>query len=181
MLISRSSSGGATTTSPQGGWKNPALGAIFSHTLPRDNYVYPKPGANQSQPTPSPSPSPSPQPSSSNTGAIAGGVVGGVIALALIGLAIWFFTWRPKNRQNGRSGNWNKPELHGNEVHAEAKVGPRELEPNSRPAQLETKTDRAELDAYQYAMAMQGVQEPFEMDAGSRGQQDQSVELHQTA
>lgn len=150
---------------PKGGWNDSALADIFSHTLPRDTYVYPNTSSSKHS---SPKPSPTSQPSSNNTGAIAGGVVGGVVVLALIGLAIWFFTWRPRrqtDQQDGRSNVWNKPELHGQEVRAGSHLKPSELDPRGKPSQLETNTDRAELDAYQYAIAMQGVQSPVELEA----------------
>jgi hypothetical protein len=95
--------------------------------------------------------------------------VGGVVVLGIIGLAIWFFTWRPRRQQgdhDARSSNWNKPELPDSEMRRGSKLRPGELESRTLPAQLETKTDRAELDAYQYAIAMQGVQSPVEMEAG---------------
>lgn len=62
-----------------------------------------------------------------------------------------------------------KPELGGNEVSRGSKLLPGELDHNHPPVQLETKTDRAEMDAYQYAIAVQGVQSPVEMEAGYNG------------
>ncbi|KAI0246491.1 hypothetical protein BJV78DRAFT_1364809 [Lactifluus subvellereus] len=55
-------------------------------------------------PTPTPPTAPSPTPthsSSSNAGAIAGGAVGGVAAIAVAGLAIFF--WLPRKRLQGPS------------------------------------------------------------------------------
>ena len=105
------------------------------------------------------------------------------MVLGIIGLAIWFFTWRPRRQQgsqDARSRNWNKPELPDSEVRRGSKLRPGELESRTQPAQLETKTDRAELDAYQYAVAMQGVQSPLEMDAGHHhGEPDSQVDQRQ--
>ena len=173
-------------TQPKGGWKNSALGDIFSHTVPRDTYVYPN-TSSSNQTTPKSSSTPQPGDSggsgSSNTGAIAGGVVGGVVVLALIGLAIWFFIWRPRHRSGQPHegfGDYNKPELPGQDVRVKSQVRPGELEPRDAPAQLETNTDRAELDAYEYAKAMQGVQEPLELDAGvNPGQEERLTEQDQ--
>ena len=169
-IVGGDSKGGATINQPKAGWKNPDLGTIFSQTLPRDTYVYPSSSKNNS----APNPAPKPQGSSVSTGAIAGGVVGGAIALALICVAIWLCTRKRKQRRNGQGGsanNWTKPELGGHEIGRGSRAFPGELEPNRPPAQLETKTDRAELDAYQYAVAMQGVQSPVEMEAGFHGQE----------
>lgn len=46
----------------------------------------------------------------SNTGAIAGGVVGGVLALVVIAGAIWWFG-RRKNKLKRSSSEYRKPEL----------------------------------------------------------------------
>ncbi|KAH7035937.1 uncharacterized protein B0I36DRAFT_382547 [Microdochium trichocladiopsis] len=71
--------------------------------------------------TPSPTPTPAPVnngSSSTNTGAIAGGVVGGVAVLALVGLAVWLVRRRDKkrngnNNNNIDNGGHNAPSAYG--------------------------------------------------------------------
>ena len=70
------------------------------------------------------SPTASPEPHT-NTAAIAGGVVGGVLALAVLGLCLFFLRRRKRKRHDPDSQAnirptpsvraWSKPELHGKE------------------------------------------------------------------
>lgn len=84
-------------------WNDPALEAIFKTS--RSLKVKPSPTTTGSTASPtgaSPSTSTAAvadEKKSTNTGAIAGGVVGGVVALALIGLGVFF--WRRRQTQKG--------------------------------------------------------------------------------
>jgi hypothetical protein len=70
--------GGATAQDPVDGWTDPQLATVFNITR------------NWSTNTTA-TPTPTPEPKKTNVGAIAGGVVGGVVALALIAGLLFYF------------------------------------------------------------------------------------------
>ena len=104
---------------PTGGFQNSALNELFSNIVARDNATesgIPQSSSPSSGPTSSSSASSNPESAggrvhSTDVGAIAGGVVGGVLGLALIaGLVFFFFFLRrgrrlqQRQQQNGYLG-----------------------------------------------------------------------------
>ena len=98
-----SASGNATLTEPEGGWNFTALQDIFSLKAAKSNDA--RAGAS---PTPSLSATPplsTDKSSSSHTGAIAGGVVGGILGLAVLALLIYIASRRRRRQsQSTKSG-----------------------------------------------------------------------------
>ncbi|KAK7179770.1 hypothetical protein DPSP01_003245 [Paraphaeosphaeria sporulosa] len=95
-------SGGATASEPKQGWTEKGLGEVFR----KSRYTIPStwPTSNNSSGTRD-----STSPEKNNVGAIAGGVVGGVAALALLA-GLLFFRHRRRLQKESPS------ELHGNEI-----------------------------------------------------------------
>lgn len=97
---------------PQGGFNDSALSTIFKSTVPRFKSV-----ATTSSPTTNTTTGQSSLPSSSSTptGAIAGGVVGGLAALAILGGLLYVFCFRPRKGDRQQPGDtaqeWKKSEL----------------------------------------------------------------------
>ena len=114
---------------PPGGFNDSALTQIFQKTIPRIedsalNTTTPSSktnGTNGASGTggqsPASSPSSSSPASSTPVGAIAGGVVGGVAALAITGALLYVFYFRRRRREKQAAGaaaaanQWGKPEL----------------------------------------------------------------------
>jgi hypothetical protein len=102
-IIGGNGQGGATMKQPKGGFNDSALNNAFAQVAPR--YTLPSvsaasgnPGSNDgSQSNGSDDGS-----SKINTGAIAGGAVGGVAALAIIAALVFFFLRRRKRRETPR-------------------------------------------------------------------------------
>lgn len=163
LTISKSSSGGASVTSPDGGWKNQDLKTVFSYTRPRDTYVYTNTTASPKHNGSANGTSSKKQHKKSNhTGAIAGGVVGGVVGLSMLAIAFWYTKTRRSNSQGTVEGEADRPDWKKAELSSDP-LG--ELESTSRPAQLESKTDRAELDDQRRAVEVGEVKSPTELDA----------------
>ncbi len=102
-----SDNGGASTRTPQGGFNDSSLNEIFSqrvarHTAPA--VALPASATSNSQAASSSSSAASG--SSPSTGAIAGGVVGGIAAIAAIaGFAFWYLRRRRRGWNAGRAGD----------------------------------------------------------------------------
>jgi hypothetical protein len=79
-IIGGNGTGGATKSSPSAGFSTPELGLLFNGQVSTNSTDVPA----------KPSTSPAPASSKTNVGAIAGGVVGGILALAILGFFIWF-------------------------------------------------------------------------------------------
>ena len=146
---------------PRNGWNGTGLAEVFSHTVPRDTYIYPN-GSNTTSGSNSHQSGAS-KTSHSNTRAIAGGVVGGVAGLAIAGALAWLYLRRKRQRQGQEQDQVQLDKLKKvDELAARS-----ELPGGPGAAQLEVKTDRAELDeqrhASELAAAMQGVQSPAEL------------------
>lgn len=96
--------GGATLKQPSGGF-NESLASVFSTILPR--YTHNNLPQNSKNPSAI----------SSRTGAIAGGVIGGLAVLALLLTAILFYLRRVRKRRARQQGDipvipaWEKAEL----------------------------------------------------------------------
>ncbi|KAI9721738.1 MAG: hypothetical protein M1812_002073 [Candelaria pacifica] len=109
-VIGGDTHGGATLTTPQGGFNDSALTDIFSKRVARYTApasALPPPSTISNTPNSPNSPiissSPSSNSTSTPTGAIAGGVVGGVAAIAAVaGFAFWFLRSRRKRRSSVR-------------------------------------------------------------------------------
>ena len=184
-VIGGSPSGGASVIAPMNrGWRNnTALKEVFAHTVPRDTYVYPN-GSNTSPSeggTPSPTKTSTPK-SHTNTGAIVGGVIAGVVSLALIAGIPWYCVRRRRRlrqqQQPPAHSGLEKSELHGETLPAGTAHRASELG-SMEPAQLATKTDHAELDgahAAELAAAMQGVQSPVELEGEWDGRERREVD-----
>ena len=116
-VVGGNSGGKANLTQPDGGWPDPYLKTIFSKTVTSSSVP--------SNTTAGTSPPPTKK---SNAGAIAGGVVGGLAAIALIGLALtWFLRHRsrPQNVVTEEEvGSWRKSELPGSAVEARGEASP---------------------------------------------------------
>lgn len=99
-LILASTSGNATITAPAAGWQATDLSVYFQAS-------YAAVSRSATRPLPSQSPTSSSQPerpvSRTNTGAIAGGVVGGVAVLAAIIALAWFCLRRRRNQKESQS------------------------------------------------------------------------------
>ncbi|PGG98138.1 hypothetical protein AJ79_08961 [Helicocarpus griseus UAMH5409] len=98
-IVGGDETGKATLKEPEGGWANSKLQSIFSQTVARrpDITEVPIPP----EPTDPPkSTIPGEEPNSSNTGAIAGGVVGGVLGVAIIAGIIFFLRRRNKKKND---------------------------------------------------------------------------------
>lgn len=90
-LRSYSANGGATSTIPQGGFADATLSSILQQRVPRATST----SSSNSTKTPQApaTTSKSSPPQHNDTGAIAGGVVGGVLGLAIVMGTAWLF-WR---------------------------------------------------------------------------------------
>ena len=100
--------------------------------------------------------------STSHTGAIAGGVVGGVAAIALIaGLVFWLL--RRKRRQNGSQLGYAAPEQQKRtELQNTEKRNPQELPEDYRPLEMDASHPTMELDGkgQSYLRNMKSVPSP---------------------
>ena len=130
---------------PRNGWNGTGLAEVFSHTVPRDTHIYPN-GSNTTSGSNSHQPGAS-KTSHSNTGAIAGGVVGGVAGLAIVGAVAWVYLRRKRQRQGQEQDQVRLYQL--KEVDELAATSEFPARPGA--AQLEVKTDRAELDEQRHA------------------------------
>ena len=89
---------------PVGGFNDTALNDIFAQTVARYTPMTPSSSSSAAASSSASSPTGTPSPeggaptkkSSSHAGAIAGGVVGGIAAIAILGLGTWF--WRRRRR-----------------------------------------------------------------------------------
>lgn len=95
-----SASGGATSTIPQGGFADATLSSLLQLRVPTatSTSTSSSPSATNTSSSQSGNGKTGKQSSSTNTGAIAGGVVGGVVGLALLACIAWFLIRR--NRQS---------------------------------------------------------------------------------
>jgi len=94
-----STNGGATQIQPAGGWNDARVSVYFgeqaSFTSRTPTRFIPTPTVS---PTPPPPPPPTPAPS--HTGAIVGGVIGGVAFLFFVFLLIWYCMRRRRTQAN---------------------------------------------------------------------------------
>lgn len=101
MLILYSSSGGTSNVVPASGFGSPALSSIFQERVPKATSTSSTPTTSS---TPSNGTSASPKPSPvghADTGAIAGGVVGGAAALAIFtAIAVFFYRKQKRTTKN---------------------------------------------------------------------------------
>ncbi|KAI4137595.1 MAG: hypothetical protein LQ341_005083 [Variospora aurantia] len=124
-------------TNPQNGSQlGGGLGDLFQTT----HFTQAAPVAEGPTPTLSPPPS-----SSNNTGAIAGGVVGGVVGLALIAGLAYFLYRRKRNGYSKPGKGSDRAQLHVNDhaLHTESRYP--ELPPKSKPAEVEGTEPRHEV------------------------------------
>lgn len=106
-VVGGSADGGATSKEPAGGWSDSALAVYFGAKAQFDERTptrYIPPTA-----TASVEPTPTPAAEKSHTGAIVGGAVGGVVALIIFGVAIFFYLRRRKAAQGGTQNTSSHP------------------------------------------------------------------------
>lgn len=139
-VIGGTSSGGALKTSPEEASDN-YIQYIFNTRLERPAYTPPptyvlaytnetntKTPTFTATPSQSTSVTPKPKDGSSNTAAIAGGVVGGVAGLALIGFLIFCFVIRPRKRksEDGSKRRSELPSYQESKDHAPVEIADRD-------------------------------------------------------
>ncbi|OBT98643.1 hypothetical protein VE01_03598 [Pseudogymnoascus verrucosus] len=157
-------------------WGDAALNSIFNKSV---TATTPK---TTSTPTPTPTPTHTPEPeketrSKTNVGDIAGGVVGGVFAVALAGFLLWWFCWRKPKAINRNSGALAATDYQGNQGYQNVKEG----DGGSEGAEVELSagkdmprgelpaddTHQEELDAIEYQHKYR-MPEPQKLSNGTR-------------
>ena len=107
QLTERRPQGGATVKSPSNGWDDSRIGVYFEQ---KAIFTARTPTRAFPQHTAAPLPPPKPKKKKSNTGAIAGGAVGGAVALLLIAGLAWFCIRKRSRRQKVASTQGTGPE-----------------------------------------------------------------------
>ncbi|KAL9595678.1 MAG: hypothetical protein Q9179_004890 [Wetmoreana sp. 5 TL-2023] len=135
-IIGGGPSGGAKVTSPRGGFNDSTLASIFRKTVPKYAATSPTLTANNTDTTQSSVPE-----SSTSVGAIAGGVVGGVVALAILGSLLYVFRFRQQRKGQSSEDSaqeWKKPELSTHaSFHRKSNSGLHEMHEDALPYEID--------------------------------------------
>ncbi|KAK4171211.1 hypothetical protein QBC36DRAFT_340409 [Triangularia setosa] len=148
-------------------WSSPKLQQVFA------------PGSS-SNPSPDNTDSPiteiKPSGSGISTGAVVGGIIGGLCSLALIAAAIWFFHFRRRKQQFLRTGSHEALSTSDKEIYTggPGNIPLQEAEAGWKPHEIASSNGYAELSVFspalspgppQYSVRPAGPQSPVELDA----------------